>query len=609
MSEQDPRATGTKFSQFPAASGEGIEGVGLKDGKNVRFELTTDSIKVNPEPFRNSKGQFIGTPEELADIDNQRDVNNFLYNAINEIESGDIDLDGYATEAQLNEVDQTSQMRDDALKKTHDEDHVKQAAINAGVVVSLDELFWRDVELDEASSAGDAHLQKEIDELALALNTILLKHDSGKWKYIGDINAGPPRKPGELTIVGDMDGATNGVIMHSEDLDGVTHQYADIEIGDYMELVNVDDPEQYILYVVTDMFDAATNMLEAHVALKRKSGDDFAIDTNLEVRYYQVSEQDIALEDLDERYVAKAGDAMTGTLETPHLKAKNVTDGEMGKVLVEGWVDGTGIAAQILMSNKKYNAQGAYGSLSFKGQGADGWFQFDKDIDMSSQGLHSVKRIRLVGDKVIQEAQTTRIKLDKKVIITKVSGTGEGFTIEGKTDAGDSEKLLQVYHNSNDGYTDAVNYYGKMSAGTTNLATCKYVDDAVGAGGGSLVSTSFRCQWNSSSSTNGYTFYTQQLNGYATTSHASTKFLNIRLPSSFWTVKADVVPAGRDTGYVTIIDPANGQIVFSAQVIVVNNGGATFKVDCEIDLWTNSPTYWTANKNYLIRMESCFREA
>ncbi|MCH1599879.1 MAG: hypothetical protein L7S70_05805, partial [Pseudomonadales bacterium] len=205
MSEQDPRATGTKFSQFPAASGEGIEGVGLKDGKNVRFELTTDSIKVNPEPFRNSKGQFIGTPEELADIDNQRDVNNFLYNAINEIESGDIDLDGYATEAQLNEVDQTSQMRDDALKKTHDEDHVKQAAINAGVVVSLDELFWRDVELDEASSAGDAHLQKEIDELALALNTILLKHDSGKWKYIGDINAGPPRKPGELTIVGDMD--------------------------------------------------------------------------------------------------------------------------------------------------------------------------------------------------------------------------------------------------------------------------------------------------------------------------------------------------------------------------------------------------------------------
>jgi len=94
----DIQVTTKKFSQFPTATGEGIQGVGIKDGNNVKFELTTDSIKVNPEPFRDKNGQFIGTPEELAGLENQRDVNNFLYGAINDIEAGDINLDGYATE-------------------------------------------------------------------------------------------------------------------------------------------------------------------------------------------------------------------------------------------------------------------------------------------------------------------------------------------------------------------------------------------------------------------------------------------------------------------------------------------------------------------------------
>jgi hypothetical protein len=88
----DIQVTTKKFSQFPTATGDGIQGVGIKDGNNVKFELTTDSIKVNPLPFRNEKGQFVGTPEELADIDNQRDVNNFLYQAINDIEAGEIDI-------------------------------------------------------------------------------------------------------------------------------------------------------------------------------------------------------------------------------------------------------------------------------------------------------------------------------------------------------------------------------------------------------------------------------------------------------------------------------------------------------------------------------------
>ncbi len=424
-------------------------------------------------PENPSKGDTFTNPETAVE---------YTFDGVKWLASGgeELDLSGFATNVQLEEVDRTAIMRDDALKKEHDEDHVKQAAVNAGVVVSLDELFWRDVTLDEASNNADKELQGQIDELALAVNTILLKHDSGKWKYIGDINAGPPRKPGELTIVADMDNAENGVIMHDEDLNGTTHVLTDIEVGDYMELVNVDDPQQYILYVVTEMFEAATNMLEAHVALKRKSGGDFAINTELEVRYYQISDQNIALEDLDERYVAKDGDVMTGAIETPELKAKNVTDGEIGKILVEGWVDGTDVAAQILMSNKKYNAEGAYGTITWKGQSGSGWFQFDKDVDLGSKSLHSVNRIRLVGSKVIQEAQTTRIKFDGKVEIPRAGDGKDGFVLKGRTADSNDGNLLSVYHNSS-GF-DAVNYKGKQTS-SENIATVGFVNDAINDSG------------------------------------------------------------------------------------------------------------------------------
>ena len=86
MSEKNPRASGVKFSEFAEASGEGIEGVGLKGGQNVRFPLTTDAIQVNPNQFRDAKGRFAAPPDELEKIKNQRDVNLYLSQKIDGIE-------------------------------------------------------------------------------------------------------------------------------------------------------------------------------------------------------------------------------------------------------------------------------------------------------------------------------------------------------------------------------------------------------------------------------------------------------------------------------------------------------------------------------------------
>lgn len=88
----------------------------------------------------------------------------YTYDGVKWIASGGGEADE-ATLDFINEVDRTSQMRDEALKKEHDEESNKQSVVNAGVVVKLDDLFWRDVELDQASRDGDKELQDQIDAI------------------------------------------------------------------------------------------------------------------------------------------------------------------------------------------------------------------------------------------------------------------------------------------------------------------------------------------------------------------------------------------------------------------------------------------------------------
>ena len=425
------------------------------------------SIQLPPKPWKDGD-TFVNSQEGGTDVE-------YTYDGVKWLASGgeESDLSAFATKVSVDEVDRTAIMRDDALKKEHDEDSAKQSVINAGVVVSLDELFWRDVAIEQGAREDDAKLQAEIDELALALNTILVNHDSGQWQYKGPLSAGPPREPGELSILEDMSDTDNYITMHAEDLNGTTHTHTDLEVGDYMELVNVDNPQQYLLYVVTQTLLAAVNMLEVHVSLKRKSGDDFAIGAKLEVRYYAMSGQDIALEDLDERYVTISGDTMTGTLTVPRFDVKKTDDEAI--CLIEGKVEGTGSSARLTFSNK-INAN-AYGNLEWHGNNGNGWFQFNKDVDFSSKNLHSVNHLRLSGEQTIQEGQSNRIKLDGKVVILKPGDSNvDGFVIKGKTDEGNDSNLLSVYHNASG--IDALNYRGKQES-ASNVATCGYVDSAV----------------------------------------------------------------------------------------------------------------------------------
>jgi hypothetical protein len=177
---------------------------------------------------------------------------------------------------------------------------------------------------------------------------------------------------------------------------------------------------------------------------------------------------------------------MTGTLLTPDLKVQNLTENTLSKILIEGKQNGTSNAsARLTFSNKQYN--NAYGSIEFKGQNASGWFEINKDLDLTSHGLHSVQRIRLRGERTIQDGDSgnaVRINLAGKVTIPRnlASGSGgKGFTLEGQDGSGNdlSDGLLSVHHN-NASSLDAVNYYGRTNANTNNIANTKYVDAKVG---------------------------------------------------------------------------------------------------------------------------------
>jgi hypothetical protein len=463
--EKTPRTDIVKFSQFTSVSGGEIEGVGLRDGQNVRFNLTTDAIRVNPNPFRNAKGQFIGTPEELEALENQRDVNEFLYNAISDIEQGDVDLEGYATTEQLTEVDRTSQMRDEVLDgkidqestlntaahlkledqilryyawSESDDDKVREefAAADAELQDQIDELKasseqppvalgtlrWNDFSWDsgdidalggtarfhpdrtkmalnhdtldsgrvdweaafgdypaeigigvegetyraiinftgtagtnsrgknfeivesnlpaevtrdaevtfydsyregivtkEYVDDGDRQLQAEIDQVALALETLLVQREHGKFTYVGYVADRRPNNPGEFALEEEISQTDNYIAVNPIDMDGITHGWGDVSVGDYVEIVDLDNPENYALWVIQDPADTNSSFTYFEVKLKDK-GNNFLVGETCELRFFAINEQQADLTDLDRRYLKKTGgDTMEGPL---HVKAR-----------------------------------------------------------------------------------------------------------------------------------------------------------------------------------------------------------------------------------------------------------------------------------------------
>ena len=227
-----------------------------------------------------------------------------------------------------------------------------------------------------------------------------------------------PRDAGEFALGSDdLSSSTNVIQINLTDLGGTTIGLGDVDVGDYIEIVDVGTPSNYVLFVVSSKPNG-TGIADIGVTLKEK-GNNFLINATCEIRFFELNDQDVQLDDLDSRYLQKTGGDMSGT------------------------------------------------------------------INMRTNPILGVQYLGLTGAKCIQEAQTTRIKFENKVVVTKVGLNKAGFVIKGATANGADTDLLSVYHNDTGGL-DAVNYQGKQDS-ETNIATVGYVDSVVG--GGSITHT------------------------------------------------------------------------------------------------------------------------
>ena len=215
------------------------------------------------------------------------------------------DLTGYATEEYVDNNLDAVAGQIPSLDGYATEDYVDDAI--GGIVHPTydDSGIKSDLSAETAARvAGDNTLQAEITELALALDTLLVQKTHGQWKYIGFMGDNIPRNPGEFALGSDDLSSTNNVIqVNNTDLNGMTIGLGDVGIGDYVEIVDVGDPKNYVLFVVSTEPNG-TGISDIGVTLKEK-GNNFLINATCEMRFFELNDQSIDLSELDDRYARK----------------------------------------------------------------------------------------------------------------------------------------------------------------------------------------------------------------------------------------------------------------------------------------------------------------
>ena len=165
----------------------------------------------------------------------------------------------------------------------------------------------------EESQADDRALQAEISQLALGLETLLTQRTHGQWKYIGFTGDNVPRNEGEFALASDdLSAQQNIITINLTDLNGMTIGLADVEVGDYIEIVSVDVPANYALFTCTKVPEGQ-GISSIEVALKDK-GNNFLVGDTCEIRFFSINQENIDLAELDDRYLKLTGGQLTGQL-------------------------------------------------------------------------------------------------------------------------------------------------------------------------------------------------------------------------------------------------------------------------------------------------------
>ena len=166
----------------------------------------------------------------------------------------------------------------------------------------------------EHSDNRDNLLQAEIEELALIVGDALQasQQEHGAWSYAGDGLQAYPREEGTFTLgSNNLGGAIeNNAVFNTTDLDGQVHGFGDIEVGEYLEIVDEEHPEQYALWVVDAEPAVNGTLVDIKVKLKKAGKDGFDLNDRCQVRFIQIQESNLDLAELDKRYAGKEAERL-----------------------------------------------------------------------------------------------------------------------------------------------------------------------------------------------------------------------------------------------------------------------------------------------------------
>ena len=172
----------------------------------------------------------------------------------------------------------------------------------------------------EHSDTRDNLLQAEIEELTLVVGDALSasQRDHGAWQYVGDGLQAYPSQDGTFTLASnDLSGTLeNNVVFNTTDLDGKVHGFGDIDVGEYLEIVDEEHPEQYALWVVNEEPQINGVLCEIKVKLKKAGKEGFDLNDRCQVRFIQIQESNLDLAELDERYAGKQAEHLNISHQT-----------------------------------------------------------------------------------------------------------------------------------------------------------------------------------------------------------------------------------------------------------------------------------------------------
>ncbi|NCZ63197.1 MAG: hypothetical protein EBY62_05170, partial [Cellvibrionales bacterium] len=143
----------------------------------------------------------------------------------------------------------------------------------------------------------------ELEELQVEVDALATTRDAGRWKVVGNAAV----RPGEVNfLTTSMTLADNAMTVNDTDLDGKVHGWADLAVGDFVEVVQetagIRDVGSYGLFKVK-ADNGGTGMRMLELTLDQGQGS-LTSDSNVFIKVFHAN-NDLDLAQLDDRYAIK----------------------------------------------------------------------------------------------------------------------------------------------------------------------------------------------------------------------------------------------------------------------------------------------------------------